>query len=952
MVKHGTGNWQTRHQALQARRKAAKLRKQQSDDLKDHRRAVQACLAGLERVDGGNAQGSTSNSSLYLWVTKPPCDESQQLDNSTRDNGESFSSSSFSLSSRANNKQRPRSVSLCEAPPPSTPRSGGGGGRRRSQSFGEKLPRHPRSKEQDNINNVSTNSTSSTAETTRLVMCQGHFFYGRCSRGKKKQACAYAHLPTDTAEALCRFVVVDKSATVLLQQAQQALPDLPQQPGAMPALYLLQYHHVDNDDMQVGEWLTTTRHQLNFAHVQYMVHQGRLVFDAHQMTAACTNNENNNGMVNQLASQKDVSASSSSNNNNNNNNNTTKTTSHDNVDIHDDNFAAIIVQGLPTILLEHVLAYLPAAAAGCLAQVCQSWRLELQTSRHLWQSLLQRYNWPMASSSSTSSSSLPLPDKETTASQRQAFVAHFTVFKEMRALSQGLVQVLRGRNASVGANINNRSLAVYQGQQQRSSSVAIAADNAGSLHLQPWSAAKVLMGHGDDCTLRLLETVTKADGSGDKHCRELVRHNVDIYRNTKRKKSTLVSMTLDDDSIGCLCRVVVGTDSSTSSLGSNVEHLLVVMLREDFLIQDESASDSAMQVMDVREMVLNYLVTLEEEDDVAATRRREFSQGLGLRDFLSFGGDLDEVEVFCSDTLVCCGSQCYLLEASISYAGPEDDSISTMDRRLFVISTALEGIVWMGNHAAHIPSSLPWLHAGSLSLTHARTEKGCSFAVSDGSWLYMGPKIRTNAVGMCTVEEPAQVKQLHDGGRRWEGKVHTAITKSYLLRAGRVPEDNENGSQDEDSLEISVGQMHVDIHSLGEDEAVNTHSSVTLSHVHEIVKIGFLKNEQYAFLVCWCSTEMPHMRLEAIILHLESGGREIGRVSLPKGAELPEIVGSFDTLAAGYRGSGGGLVMTGNAVRDAPVDKSMRTMKKKEKSKRRRNGKQKDGFQRGKSLFG
>ena len=166
---------------------------------------------------------------------------------------------------------------------------------------------------------------------------------------------------------------------------------------------------------------------------------------------------------------------------------------------------------------------------------------------------------------------------------------------------------------------------------------------------------------------------------------------------------------------------------------------------------------------------------------------------------------------------------------------------------------------------------------------------------------------------------------------------------------------NENNEENSSPAKTVLDICQLDANSSKKENG--NIQSLDLWDVHEICKIGFLKQDEYAFLLCYCGTA-PTLRLEVIILHLASGGREIGRVGLPSCGRsqefIPDIVETFDTLVGGYHhgGASGGLVMTGTAVREAPKDKSMRTMKKKEKTKRRQNGKKKDGFQRGSSLFG
>ena len=179
---------------------------------------------------------------------------------------------------------------------------------------------------------------------------------------------------------------------------------------------------------------------------------------------------------------------------------------------------------LPAIVLEHVLTFLPDAAVAIVSQVCRSWNREIgQNSPSLWQYLLERHDWPLpeegvgggavlsttaAAATTTSAESTgytgatsstgsePSDDflsasiRATTKTElyRTAFVGHYTMVRNARAIKAGLAAILKNKKQS-GADCE-REMA-YQDFSCRRHAPAMGNECA---KLQIWSESRVLAG--------------------------------------------------------------------------------------------------------------------------------------------------------------------------------------------------------------------------------------------------------------------------------------------------------------------------------------------------------------------------------------------------------------------------------------------------------------------------
>jgi F-box-like len=334
---------------------------------------------------------------------------------------------------------------------------------------------------------------------------------------------------------------------------------------------------------------------------------------------------------------------------------------------------------LPASILEHVLLYLEDKAVASMCAVCKNWHQEIgKHSGNLWKHLLQRRKWPIPSSNFYDSPTSD-PAVERVVLQR-AFISHYTAVRDLTGIQQGISAVLYRKKINEREGCFRSFDSSRRSPQQGNPSVS----------LKIWSPNRFLAAYQQDCTLRLFDSVERSGGGGGHRlCRELVSRSMDPYQSTKKRGCILLDMGLDEESIGALLHV--------REDGSNAEaFILTVILREDFLIDDQDAEyEATTRVIDIGQSVLNYLLSCE-----------DVGHGLlQLHDFIRDGGDLDDVEVLVSPTLEACGYGRFMTEVSVSIPNIEidtdDDSGQVMNllfRRFCLFSSSMGAIVWMADN--------------------------------------------------------------------------------------------------------------------------------------------------------------------------------------------------------------------------------------------------------------
>jgi hypothetical protein len=137
---------------------------------------------------------------------------------------------------------------------------------------------------------------------------------------------------------------------------------------------------------------------------------------------------------------------------------------------------------------------------------------------------------------------------------RQAFMQHYLVTRDIQALATGLTALTTNKR------VPKKELS-YQYFSTRK--YAPSYDNS-CMAVHVWSPTRVLAAYIADSSLRLFETTSKG---GEQICKEIVCRNMHPYPNTKRRRCTLVSLSLDSDTIVCLFQ-----EARSESLDTSVMH--------------------------------------------------------------------------------------------------------------------------------------------------------------------------------------------------------------------------------------------------------------------------------------------------------------------------------------------------------------------------------------------
>jgi hypothetical protein len=378
---------------------------------------------------------------------------------------------------------------------------------------------------------------------------------------------------------------------------------------------------------------------------------------------------------------------------------------------------------LPGSLLEYILMFLPDSAVASTSMVCRAWNKEIgKVSAFLWRHLLERRSWPLPEPSSEVQVNL---EHAQMVLFREVFISHYTAARDIKAIGFGMTGLVVKKTIEEKEccfqSFNTRRGA----PQQPNCCVA----------LEVWSSHRIIVAYSHDCTLRLFDAVPRTGAEGEKLCRELVCQRVDPYKNTKRRSCRLVAMGLDDEFIGCLLRVKDDNRDGET-------FILTVLSRETFLVADNLGDEGTMHVIDIRNSVVNYLLSCDDVDHGL----------LSLTDFLSDEGDIEDVEVLVSQSISACGNGRFMVEVSVSVPtlelGDEDSDItmSLLFRKLFLFSASMGAIVWMGESNPTTQPLQP--RHQDMTLTSIRTQDAigsrtsCSHAaVSSSSPIIMSGSI-------------------------------------------------------------------------------------------------------------------------------------------------------------------------------------------------------------------
>jgi hypothetical protein len=896
-------NWQQKVEKTAARRTEAKQRKQRSDEKRGYKANAQDLVALLGRNGDEIRQRADKSWAIHVWVDNLPSD-APILDVCNEDdmNKGKRRNRSGSIENDVGKKGKNRSNSVNDNPPSS------------------KKKAHPRSKEA-----LAEAEEEGAAPRT---LCRHQFFSGKCEdmRSGKKGGCRHAHYSKQfktLSEALSGKEEILSLSDIACPSVQIDMDR--DDPSAMDMIYQFSMIVLPKEVLGepparlnglVVEALSTR--SCTMASIVYMTINNALLFDRHREGVVVPEGESFMSYVIGRDESRPRGKSISSK-----------------VDLEEHT-------SLPGSILEHILTFLPDESVASTSCVCRAWHKEIgKVSGFLWRHLIERRGWPLpdiACDQVTGSR-----EQTQQLKYRDAFVSHYVAVRDCKALQSGITGLIKKKSIEEKESCF-RSFQALQGAPQYPNSC---------VDIEVWSENQVLVAYSHDCSLRLFTAVPRSGFSGEKLCKEVICQRADPYKNTKRRTSRLIAMALDKEMIGCLCHVRQDNHEGEA-------FILTSMNREDFLLGEDAADEDAMQVIDVSQSVLNFLLSFEEVDHNL----------LRLRDFLSGDDDLEDVEVLVSPSLAGCGYGRFMVEASVSIPVIEENDDEASDanmnmlfRKLFLFSASLGAIVWMGDS----DPSLPRHEDIMVTSLRSRSSEGSRFRCDLAVFSSGAPEIMTGSIdpagtikALTQIEASRLVRQeiMADG---WEVIRHfrrpVVITDSELVVADTLMREVVNGQRSFRSVVsfFPLSAERGDVYKI-----VHLESNV---EVDRLVRV----RDDHMIVLCREYGKVPELAeggdevdrrvaVYTIIIDLHSK-REIGRICLVEDLEsqleadplvirdLPmSIAFDGDTVAAGLWWKG--VVITGEDVRSSvshgQLDESLRKASKKKKNTPGKKGEKKN----------
>ena len=945
------------------------------------------------RRRSSNRSGEESSTSvantqllLHVWTDSPPSDSPSFLDSVEEDEGVG--------GGRGKMARKMRSASVDDGIP--TIAAKGRKARGRSGSFqdqGSKKKVHPRSHQTDATPFEEANSQFAP------LLCKSHFFSGKCSdaqKSGKKGGCRCVHFNNKQMKTLSTILtgsskkkaeITPNNSQDILAQAEEACFVVDESPGSMDLVYYLtipvpsslgesatdeeiKYHEDTAVSDSIGELISEklSASACSIASIVYLVISSPfkhvLVYDRNQ-----------DGLVVKDFPSEVLGSGAFENTSN----------------AGEENPHLTQAQHLPVSILEHILAYVEASGVAAASKVCTAWRREIaHASPNLWRHLLKQRNWPFPKDlivDNPDGSIASLQDIErserTAKVLKDKFIQHYSVLRDMRAIQSGLLTLLTSKKASEEREMTYQAFSARRDAPQ-------APNNC--VAVEVWGPNQVLAAYSNDCTLRLFQAVPRAgslvesgnSGPIEKSCKELVCQSIDPYMNTKKKSCFMEAMGLDDDVVGCLLNVSDYTHECKSP------HILVILKRDDLLIADVSSDTSgkfsakeegSLRVIDVEEAVLNYILSLDHVDH----------RLLRLHDFLALGGDEEEVEVIVSQSMSAVGYGRFMIECAISIPFPEDDNnndddLLLLDRKLFLFSSSVGAIVWMGD--SNPPNEAPRPRLEDMTLTCLRRPLPGSLARSCCCVTAVSQAFAPFVMS-CEIDHSgyidgnfalgsalwSQGERLHLAEEGWtlrlDGPRPTVLAPTDVVVGDtltRVPAQNSNERQYKSALTFYSRFDNDSISKLviGEncmiDRMVGVRDDYCVVIARFFTESGFPAEQTGGH---WGNELDRGARVFAITVHVPSR-REIERLCLYEdfGWNRLSLAAFGDTVACGVWLKG--ILITGADVYSITPENnkkfvtvlddasgSNKAFKKKTKKRRSKGtGSKKDGFARGQSLRG
>jgi hypothetical protein len=347
---------------------------------------------------------------------------------------------------------------------------------------------------------------------------------------------------------------------------------------------------------------------------------------------------------------------------------------------------------------------------------------------------------------------------------------------------------------------------------------------------------------------------------------------------------------------------------------------LVIMTREEFLLGESSevtetfgaSDDPELTVIELQPAVVNLLLR---------------SETYELMDFLEDDGEMEEVEVAASRTLVACGHGCFLVEVTISIPGDYEGDMSVLYRKLVMFSTTAGAIVWIGDSSPTSSNVLPSLRE-EITLayiypsgvdTAAASQSTCTVAIASAfaPTIMVGEFQASGQIKHLQVIEASDIVReeiLLDGWELCEKRNRRSIvtTQTDVVTV--------------DTLFLfpyrHAQKSVVSFYARNPPKGQPSYSTLTLPGVNSIVSLSCVR-DKHLILVCHvladAITTPPSSRtyVIAIVIDIPSR-REIGRTRwlsnvFPWQRDFLAIaVDDSGTMAIGL--SWKGIVMTGSNI--------------------------------------
>ena len=709
-------NWQVRVEAAEQRRRETRQRKAKSEEKKAFKALVQKFLEHLDQRLTPNLTGNASDGDdelpkdttcLHLWVDSPTILQAVTPNTPRKHKKPTKHKEQDQL------WETDETGENCESPVQSPRQSR----RARSSSIESegscKKKAHPRSKHDGNNNNVSMHHHSSAV--AGLPLCRAQFLRGHCGTAKKG-GCRFFHYKSSY--RTLQSVVSDRAT---LEAVEQALPSAA---ASMDMLYyvpiIARRHATQAWSEAITEHLMKTQTPLAsivYAATTTTTSQSQLVFDRHQGGSLLVFPAQRPREASWGSETSDETVSTWAGSSTSSLGHHPRSRSFDGEQL--ETSSCTELKDLPDTLWEHILSFLPESAVASCALVCRAWNRGPH-SPHFWRQWCERRRWEIPDIMEHEHDNVDHDNvnHDNMNPERRLFAQHFTVVRDVESLAAAVPSIVSSTPS--GSNPQNRK---EQEVAYQAFGLREYAPRDACVGVESWAPLQVLAAY-QECSLRLFQATATRSHT---RCKELVCVNIDPYKLTKKRNCTMDAMTMDDTLIACLCHVEAGDlgrhhrlpDDNASDLMS-ASSIIVVLNREDFLMGENSAVTAKLggnnarqdlvtdklQVIDVGEAVLNYILSMDEVDH----------RLLPLFDLLASGeGTLADVAINVSrGSIVACGLGRFMVEVSVCIPNNIDDledldsEMIQLDRKLLLISSTANAVLWMGNSYVDGPfSTLP-----------------------------------------------------------------------------------------------------------------------------------------------------------------------------------------------------------------------------------------------------